>query len=357
MKKIFIIICILMFSVPAFAETIHLDSGKIVEGNIVERTDDYIKIDAGGVSVTYYLDEIVSIDSQDSEDANANASDEEDLGFGQFSYTDPSKSFIWEVKSETTTAYILGSIHAADESFYPLPVAIEKSFQKADVLAVEVDVLNADQDEMKAQFNEKGMYKGGQTLKDEISEETFTMLKEYLDQYEVDVTPFLLLKPWLVSLTIVQIEMARLGFNPNFGIDMHFLRLAINRKKIVELEDMEMQTDLMANLFGQDIFLQHTLFDMASQEKILKKLVRFWKTGNAEKINNLMVEEPLEENPEYEEFYEEFFFERNDEMTEKIKGYLQSEDVYFVVVGAGHLVGDRGIIKQLKKSGYTPKQL
>lgn len=46
-----------------FAATLYLKSGKVVEGNIVEKKDDAITIDAGrDVTVTYYSDEIEKID-------------------------------------------------------------------------------------------------------------------------------------------------------------------------------------------------------------------------------------------------------------------------------------------------------
>jgi uncharacterized protein YbaP (TraB family) len=40
-------------------------------------------------------------------------------------------------------------------------------------------------------------------------------------------------------------------------------------------------------------------------------------------------------------------------MTEKIKGYLGQNENYFVIVGSGHLVGDKGILALLNKAGYT----
>lgn len=44
------------------AETIILKSGQEIEGEIAEQTNEYIKVDIGGVSVPFFLDEIESID-------------------------------------------------------------------------------------------------------------------------------------------------------------------------------------------------------------------------------------------------------------------------------------------------------
>jgi hypothetical protein len=64
MKKLLWLAAIIVsfyFLIPSFAETIVLKSGKTVEGKILEKTKDSIKIEISGVSLTYYLDEIKSI--------------------------------------------------------------------------------------------------------------------------------------------------------------------------------------------------------------------------------------------------------------------------------------------------------
>ena len=43
-------------------------------------------------------------------------------------------------------------------------------------------------------------------------------------------------------------------------------------------------------------------------------------------------------------------------MASKIEGYLKTKETYFVVVGAGHLVGSKGIIQMLKEKGYSVEQ-
>jgi len=66
-KKELIILALglcLCFPYPAFAETIILKSGRKVEGKIIKKTDKYIQIDFPGVPLTYYLDEIESIEGE-----------------------------------------------------------------------------------------------------------------------------------------------------------------------------------------------------------------------------------------------------------------------------------------------------
>lgn len=66
---ILLVLCVGISSV-AFAETVVLKSGKTIEGNLVEETDKYIKIDFEGVTLTYFLDEIDHIDKEKKDDAS-----------------------------------------------------------------------------------------------------------------------------------------------------------------------------------------------------------------------------------------------------------------------------------------------
>ena len=64
MRKIILTILLLITPSLCLTETIKLKSGKFINAPIIERTDEYIVIDMQGVSLTYYFDEIESIDGQ-----------------------------------------------------------------------------------------------------------------------------------------------------------------------------------------------------------------------------------------------------------------------------------------------------
>ena len=44
-------------------------------------------------------------------------------------------------------------------------------------------------------------------------------------------------------------------------------------------------------------------------------------------------------------------------MAEKIEGYLKGKEEVFVVVGAAHLIGEKGILKLLGDKGYHMEQV
>lgn len=53
-----------MNSPLVFAETIIFKSGKRIEGKIIEKTDEYVKLDVEGISLTFWLTEIERIDEK-----------------------------------------------------------------------------------------------------------------------------------------------------------------------------------------------------------------------------------------------------------------------------------------------------
>lgn len=62
MKKALGLCFILCFiSLSLFADTIVLKSGKRIEGSIVERSGNYIKVEVSGTTLTYFIDEIATI--------------------------------------------------------------------------------------------------------------------------------------------------------------------------------------------------------------------------------------------------------------------------------------------------------
>jgi len=54
-----------------------------------------------------------------------------------------------------------------------------------------------------------------------------------------------------------------------------------------------------------------------------------------------------------DEIEEAILIDRNFGMAEKIDGYLQTDQTYFVVVGLAHYLGEDSVIQYLMDKGYT----
>ena len=69
------------------------------------------------------------------------------------------------------------------------------------------------------------------------------------------------------------------------------------------------------------------------------------------------MEESVASDSRLKVVHEKILTDRNRNMAKKISSHLRSRGTVFVVVGAGHLVGDLGIVELLRKEGYHVEQL
>ncbi|MFD1216329.1 TraB/GumN family protein [Microbulbifer celer] len=269
------------------------------------------------------------------------------------------RGLIYEAEKDGQTVFLLGSVHLADDSFYPMPKTIEAAYRSSGALVVEADILASAKDpELQQQIMAASTYPPGETLRDHIPEKTFSALESWLQQRQIPIAVFLRMRPAIASITLSMVEMQRIGLNPNLGIDRYFLQQAHSSgKQILQLESVVQQLQMLNNLEHPERLLEQTLEQLSELENFVPRMTDAWKSGNAEQLYQLVISEGLQEHPEFSGLYDKLFFQRNREMAQKILQLSQSHSSLFVVVGAGHLVGTRSIIDLLQKEGFRIKQL
>lgn len=269
------------------------------------------------------------------------------------------KCFLWKVQTKTTNLYLLGSVHVADTALYPLDAAIEKAFSESNRLVVEVNMLKIDRQRMGQLVFAKGMYGPGQTLEKNLSKETLKKLKEFLRRQGLSIDMVSRQRPWLVSMMVSMQEIKRLGYSEELGIDRYFLDKADKAKKqILQLETAENQIAALADISKelQDRLLLSTLNDYADARSFMESMLEAWKAGDVPKIDKL-VRKTANEDPRLEPVMARLFDDRNEKMLAKIQKYLKTDGTYFVVVGAGHMVGKKGVVRLLRDKGYRVDQV
>lgn len=267
-----------------------------------------------------------------------------------------SKNFLWSVKSDSNTVYLLGSLHVLGKESYPLGDAYEKAFQNSQVLVFEVDPGELEKPETIQMVLEKSAIEKGKTLKDTVSPKTYELAKSELGDMGVDIKMFTYTRPWFVAVTTTILKLSKMGFNPEYGVDKYFYQKAQKSgKEIIGLETAEFQIDLIASLGGesQDEVLLHTLKDLDVIEVELPGLVGSWQTGDSKKFQQLI----LKSYGEHPGVYQRLIVDRNNNWLKAIEGYLKSDKNYLLVVGAGHLVGNEGLVKLLSDKGYKVEQM
>jgi uncharacterized protein YbaP (TraB family) len=267
------------------------------------------------------------------------------------------KNFLWKVWSKKGTVYILGSIHFLKKDIYPLNKKIEESFEKSSNLVVEANVNDVGKIDIEKLIG-KAMYQGDETLENHLSTETYELLRNELGQLGVPIDLVNKQRPWFLALTLTSLELIKLGYDPAAGIDMHFLAKAAGHKKILELESLDYQINLFSAFSDreQETFLLYTLKDLHTLDREADSLLSAWMSGDSKALESIL-SKSAEGDSRMSSIYEKLLYERNKNMVSQIEGFLRTGETYFVVVGAGHLVGNRGIIEILMGRGYTVEQL
>ncbi len=278
------------------------------------------------------------------------------------------KHFFWKVSDSNSTIYILGSIHLADSSFYPLDPVITNAFNRSDELAVEIDISDDSILQEITTLNEQyGMFHGNDSLENVLPDSLRNSFDSICTSWGIPIGTFNRYKPWSAAMTLNSIGIMQLGYNYNLGIDSYFLQLAHKTGK--DVISLESSKDQVMALTGKGIddsvgicFMMKTLREVGLIDSSVSWMMRAWKTGDDSLFWNAMNADTAKGNARdsiiQKEIDERIFHSRNRAMADAIENLLTRKRKVFVVVGTAHLIGkDGNIIDILRRKGFTIERL
>lgn len=265
------------------------------------------------------------------------------------------KSFLWSIEREKNTIYLLGSIHLLKTDSYPLSKGIEDAYDNCKKIVFETDIHGMKDLALQTKMMTLGLYADGQTLEQNISKQTYASLKKKAIEAGLSMAVLDRFKPWLCAVTLAATELQRLGFDPNYGIDMYFFDKAKkDNKEITFLETADYQLEALTEMAGreEESFLKQTLKDLEVVETMFSDIVDSWKTGDVDRLESIM-RISFKCHPD---IYDRLVIQRNKEWITQIENLINQDDNVLVIVGAGHLVGTENILELLQKKGYKIRQ-
>ncbi|MBO4830519.1 MAG: TraB/GumN family protein [Fibrobacter sp.] len=281
--------------------------------------------------------------------------------------TSEQKHFFWKVSDENSSVWVLGSIHLADSTLYPLAPVIDSAFARSEELAVE---LNMNDEEVVKEIGKESVSQGmleDRLLRDILPPEMWKSLDSLCAAWDIPMVVFEKMRPWLVATTLSAYAFEQAGLNPEYGIDYVLLdRAATNGKAIVGLETAEEQIGALADTTESDsagvYYLKTTLREIAELETLVKNLIHAWKTGDDDLLRSLLNKDDEEDESEEtsssdqkfkEGFEQRVYVNRNAKMAESIATFLREDRNVFVVVGVAHLALEKdNVIDALRKRGF-----
>lgn len=266
-----------------------------------------------------------------------------------------SKSSLWSIHTRTNTVYLLGSLHLLNREAYPLAPAIEKAYADSQLVIFETDIAATNGPTIQAKMLELGLYPEGETLYQNIDVPTRRLLEKYMTTLSLPSDTFAQFKPWFLALTLTILELQRLGFNPNYGIDVYFFnRASEDGRDIGYLETPEYQLDLLANMdtHNQNLFLRQTLTDLELVTELAGNMVRYWEAGDADSLHALL----FQSLRDYPAIHDRLLLQRNKRWVATVEESMRQRKNVLFIVGVGHLLGPGSVVDLLQKKGYTVTQ-
>lgn len=266
------------------------------------------------------------------------------------------KSCLFRVTAPGSTVYLLGAIHFMRDSSYPLKDTIEWAFTASSNVVFEVDMATMDSPDTQAMMLSQSVFTDGNTLEKSLSPATYRNLAEKTEQFGLNVKMLDSFKPWSVAMTLMGLKLNQLGFDPAKGIDRYFYAKAQTvGKRTLGLETLNYQIGIFSGLSlrEQDWLVEQTLNDFDTMESEMGEMLRSWTNGDVGNLERML----LKSFVDYPSLYQKFLVRRNRNWLSQIEIFLGQRKTWFVVVGAGHLLGQDGLVNLLRAQGYTVEQL
>jgi uncharacterized protein YbaP (TraB family) len=269
--------------------------------------------------------------------------------------TPAAKHAAWKIEGPKCSVYLLGSVHVLKAEHYPLPAVFERAYTNARIVVFETDIGAMMKPQTQMQMMTKAQLPDGQTLKDVLSEPTYKDLSAYLKQSEVPEMMIGSMRPGMVVMMLAMLELQKLGYDPEQGMDLHFHQRATKDGKTERgLETVDFQLGLICDLSkaeGESL-IKSTLRDMKDAKGKFAELITAWQQGDSAALEKLL-NQARKDDPSV---MKRFLTDRNAKWVPQIEELVKGTNNAVVIVGAGHLVGKDGVVDLLQQRGHKVAQ-
>lgn len=263
---------------------------------------------------------------------------------------------MWLAEGATNRVYILGSVHLLRREDHPLPEVLESAYADAEALIMELDMDDIDPVALQNLTMKFGLLGDDQTLRGLMGEDLYGKAAASASEMEIPLDMLAKAEPWFAALTIEQLVLTRIGFNPLYGIEMHMaMKASQDEKPITGLETVEEQLSFLDGLSieAQNELLLQTLTESHGIEAQMDEMITAWRNGDIAYLEENM----LADMQRYPELYNAIVADRNRRWVTEIEALLDDKDDYLVIVGALHLIGDDGVPNLLDRKGIRTRQM
>lgn len=267
------------------------------------------------------------------------------------------KASVWVVQSGGNVTYIGGTCHLLRQSDHPLPAEYSTAYRASELLVFETQLEQLQTAAFQQSMVQKAMYADGRTLDKVLAPDIYRQLSDYCKRAGVPIEQLKPFKPFMAILTLLGVELQKMGVSSQAGVDEHFFNKArADGKPTAGLESAQAQLDFLTSMSDgiEDRFVANGLKDLKRFQQLLDQLIAVWRMGDEGKLYHFFLQDMKKDFPN---LYRRLVDDRNSAWLPQIRTLIQTPQTELILVGVAHLVGPQGIIARLKAQGLSIKQL
>lgn len=255
---------------------------------------------------------------------------------------------MWQITDNDSTVTLYPTVHLLPEKMQWQTPELKRVINNAQEVWFEVLPDELDQQNMSTLLAKHG-YQAG-SLGDSLAPGLLKKLTAYLAVNNIALAQVQTMQPWLLALTIMNIELQRNGWSAENGVEA-VLRPMTQNKTVKGLETASFQMTLFSKMSDaqQAMFLASTLDDTQDGAELLRDIANAWSKGDLSQLDSLLIQET---KTLYPQIYDLIFTQRNLKWVAIIEQELAKSGTDFFAVGAGHLVGSDSVVQLLRDKGY-----
>jgi uncharacterized protein len=264
---------------------------------------------------------------------------------------------LYVARDADSTLYLYGTIHLRKAGEPWGSPAVEQALARSDEIWTELLISPESEARTQALAAQAGMAAPGRPLSSWLSEAERARFNATVTRLGLQPQALEPMRPWLAGLTLTLVPIMRAGYDPSAGVDRAIDAFGDARGKSMRaLETPEQQIGFFANM-SDDMQRQMLLESIDEAERgvaVLDQLSKAWERGDTQLLQRELNDEM---RADYPAVYEALITDRNDAWVATLMHELQGAGVDFVAVGAAHIVGDEGLVAQLRARGVTVERV
>jgi uncharacterized protein YbaP (TraB family) len=257
---------------------------------------------------------------------------------------------LWRVTGGNSTVYLFGSVHLLPEGGFGVTGPLAEALADADRVCLEIDPAATDEAETASITLARAVDPEGRDLFELLGDDA-DRVREKAEDAGIPLDSVALFEPWFAGLVVTMTSLQAHGFDAEHGVEQLIEAAAAKAGKPgCGLETLDGQLGMLDGLPAdlQAEILMQAIDEAGDIEDKVEPMVDAWRVGDERGL-----ERALDDDFEgYPELADALIFDRNARWADQVDDMLKGDEDVLIVVGAMHLVGERGLPALLERRGY-----